>query len=166
MYDTKYFKYENMGVHPNASSGFSQVCTFWKWHFLAGLSSLHLFFVMLCLPFTQSVLKTPKKVQNLRFMKRTTIRHILHYSKLRKNVLLTQSQNVPLSCLSQLLADRLAEAAYRDILGLSYAHAFPQLGVLLTVGLPISSLNSLVHDPALILWHSYVFLFQKVHKIF
>ena len=39
-------------------------------------------------------------------------------------MLLTQSQNVPLSCLSQLLADRLAEAAYRDILGLSYARAF------------------------------------------
>ena len=37
---------------------------------------------------------------------------------------ITQSQNVPLSCLSQPLADRLAEAAYRDILGLSYAHAF------------------------------------------
>ena len=36
----------------------------------------------------------------------------------------TQSQNVPLSCLSQPLADRLAEAAYRDILGLSYARAF------------------------------------------
>ena len=35
-----------------------------------------------------------------------------------------QSQNVPLSCLSRPLADRLAEAAYRDILGLSYAHAF------------------------------------------
>ena len=45
----------------------------------------------------------------------------------------TQSQNVPLSCLSRPLADRLAEAAYRDILGLSYARAFPQLGVLLTV---------------------------------
>ena len=45
----------------------------------------------------------------------------------------SQSQNVPLSCLGQLLADRLAEAAYRDILGLSYARAFPQLGVLLTV---------------------------------
>ena len=39
-------------------------------------------------------------------------------------MLLTQSQNVPLSCLSRLLADRLAEAAYRDILGLSYARAF------------------------------------------
>ena len=36
----------------------------------------------------------------------------------------TQSQNVPLSCLSQPLADRLAEAAYRDILGLSYVRAF------------------------------------------
>ena len=36
----------------------------------------------------------------------------------------TQSQNVPLSCLSRPLADRLAEAAYRDILGLSYARAF------------------------------------------
>ena len=36
----------------------------------------------------------------------------------------TQSQNVPLSCLSQPLADWLAEAAYRDILGLSYARAF------------------------------------------
>ena len=35
----------------------------------------------------------------------------------------TQSQNVPLSCLSRPLADRLAEAAYRDILGLSYARA-------------------------------------------
>ena len=56
--------------------------------------------------------------------------HILHYSKLRKNVRVTQSQNVPLSCLSQPLANRLAEAAYRDILGLSYARAFPQLGVL------------------------------------
>ena len=50
--------------------------------------------------------------------------HILHYSKLRKNVHVTQSQNVPLSCLSRPLADRLAEAAYRDILGLSYARAF------------------------------------------
>ena len=47
-----------------------------------------------------------------------------HYSKLRKNVRVTQSQNVPLSCLSWQLADRLAEAAYRDILGLSYARAF------------------------------------------
>ena len=36
----------------------------------------------------------------------------------------TQSQNVPLSCLSRPLADWLAEAAYRDILRLSYAHAF------------------------------------------
>ena len=36
----------------------------------------------------------------------------------------TQSQNVPLSCLSRPLADRLAEAAYRDILGLSYVRAF------------------------------------------
>ena len=59
--------------------------------------------------------------------------HIQHYSKLRKNVRVTQSQNVPLSCLSRPLADRLAEAAYRDILGLSYTCAFPQLGVLLTV---------------------------------
>ena len=50
--------------------------------------------------------------------------HIQHYSKLRKNVCETQSQNVPLSCLSQPLADRLAETAYRDILVLSYAHAF------------------------------------------
>ena len=49
--------------------------------------------------------------------------HILHYSKLRKNVRVTQSLNVPLSCLSRPLADRLAEAAYRDILGLSYVHA-------------------------------------------
>ena len=39
-------------------------------------------------------------------------------------MLVTQSQNVPLSCLSRPLADRLAEAAYRDILGLSYARAF------------------------------------------
>ena len=59
--------------------------------------------------------------------------HSQQYSKLRKSVRVSQSQNVPLSCLSQLLADRLAEAAYRDILGLSYARAFPQLGVLLTV---------------------------------
>ena len=36
----------------------------------------------------------------------------------------TQSQNVPLSCLSQPLANQLAEAAYRDILRLSYARAF------------------------------------------
>ena len=36
----------------------------------------------------------------------------------------SQSQNVPLSCLRQPLADRLAEAAYMDILGLSYARAF------------------------------------------
>ena len=36
----------------------------------------------------------------------------------------SQFQNVPLSCLSRPLADRQAEAAYRDILGLSYAHAF------------------------------------------
>ena len=36
----------------------------------------------------------------------------------------TQSQNVPLSCLSQPLGNRLAEAAYRDILGLSYVRAF------------------------------------------
>ena len=36
----------------------------------------------------------------------------------------TQSQNVPLSRLSRPLANRLAEAAYRDILGLSYACAF------------------------------------------
>ena len=50
--------------------------------------------------------------------------HILHYSKLRKNVRVTQSQNVPLSCLSRPLADWLAEAAYRDILGLSYARTF------------------------------------------
>ena len=56
--------------------------------------------------------------------------HIQHYSKLRKNVRVSQSQNVPLSCLSRPLADRLAEAAYRDILGLSYMRAFPQLGVL------------------------------------
>ena len=35
----------------------------------------------------------------------------------------TQSQNVPLSCLSWQLADRLAEAAYRDILGLNYVRA-------------------------------------------
>ena len=59
--------------------------------------------------------------------------HSQQYSKLRKSVCVSQSQNVPLSCLSQLLADQLAEAAYRDILGLSYTHAFPQLGVLLTV---------------------------------
>ena len=50
--------------------------------------------------------------------------HILHYSTLRKNVRVTQSQNVPLSCLIQPLADWLAEAAYRDILGLKYARAF------------------------------------------
>ena len=50
--------------------------------------------------------------------------HIQHYSKLWKNVCVTQSQNVPLSCLSRPLADQLAEAAYRDILGLSYAHTF------------------------------------------
>ena len=37
---------------------------------------------------------------------------------------ITQSQNVPLSCLSRPLADRLTEAAYRDILGVSYARAF------------------------------------------
>ena len=37
---------------------------------------------------------------------------------------LTQSKNVPLSCLSQPLANRLAEAAYRDILGLCYARTF------------------------------------------
>ena len=64
------------------------------------------------------------------FLYKIHLHHILHYSKLRKNVHVTQSQNVPLSCLSQPLADRLAEAAYRDILGLSYARAFPQLGVL------------------------------------
>ena len=45
----------------------------------------------------------------------------------------TQSQNVPLSFLSQPLANRLAEAAYRDILGLSYARALSQLGVLQAV---------------------------------
>ena len=56
--------------------------------------------------------------------------HSRQYSKLRKSVRVTQSQNVPLSCLSRPLADRMAEAAYRDILGLSYACAFPQLGVL------------------------------------
>ena len=50
--------------------------------------------------------------------------HSRQYSKLRKSVRVTQSQNVPLSCLSRPLADRLAEAAYRDILGLSYARAF------------------------------------------
>ena len=37
---------------------------------------------------------------------------------------ITQSQNVPLSCLSRSLANRLAEAAYRDILGLSNVRAF------------------------------------------
>ena len=37
---------------------------------------------------------------------------------------LTQSKNVPLSCLSRPLANQLAEAAYRDILGLSYVRAF------------------------------------------
>ena len=36
--------------------------------------------------------------------------HILHYSKLRKNVRVTQSQNVPSSSLSQPVADRQAEA--------------------------------------------------------
>ena len=46
----------------------------------------------------------------------------------------SQSQNVPLSYLGQLLAGRLAEAASRDILGLTYVRAFHQLGVLLTVG--------------------------------
>ena len=56
-------------------------------------------------------------------MKCIDVPHILHYSKLRKNVRVTQSQNVPISCLSRPLADRLAEAAYRDILGLSYVHA-------------------------------------------
>ena len=50
--------------------------------------------------------------------------HIKHYSKLRKNVRVTQSQNVPLSCLSRSLADWLTEAAYRDILGLSCVRAF------------------------------------------
>ena len=60
----------------------------------------------------------------------TTSSHSRQYSKLRKSVRVIQSQNVPLSCLSRPLADRLAEAAYRDILGLSYARAFPQLGVL------------------------------------
>ena len=64
---------------------------------------------------------------------RPTKAHSRQYSKLRKSVRVTQSQNVPLSCLSRPLADRLAEAAYRDILGLSYARAFPQLGVLLAV---------------------------------
>ena len=54
----------------------------------------------------------------------TGLKHSQQYSKLRKSVRVSQSQNVPLSCLSQLLADRLAEAAYRDILGLSYARAF------------------------------------------
>ena len=55
--------------------------------------------------------------------------HSRQYSKLRKSVHVTQSQNVPLSCLSRPLADRLAEAAYREIFGLSYARAFPQLGL-------------------------------------
>ena len=50
--------------------------------------------------------------------------HILHYSKLRKNVRICQSQNVHLSCLSHPLANQLAEAVYRDILGLSYARTF------------------------------------------
>ena len=50
--------------------------------------------------------------------------HIQHYSKLRKNVPVSSSQNVPLSCLSQPLADWLAEAAYRDILGLRCARAY------------------------------------------
>ena len=36
---------------------------------------------------------------------------------------ISQSQNVPLSCLSQPLANWLAEAAYRHILGLSYPRA-------------------------------------------
>ena len=35
-------------------------------------------------------------------------KHIQHYSKLRKNMRVTQSQNVPLSCLSRPLADRSA----------------------------------------------------------
>ena len=51
----------------------------------------------------------------------------------------THPQNVPLSCLSRLFADRLAEAAYKDILGLSYARAFPQLGVLPAVIMPMVS---------------------------
>ena len=40
----------------------------------------------------------------------STIYHIQHYSKLRKNVRVTQSQNVPSSSLSQPVADRQAEA--------------------------------------------------------
>ena len=50
--------------------------------------------------------------------------HIQHYSKLRKNVRVTQSQNVPSSSLSQPVADRQAEAGWRDKLGLGYARAF------------------------------------------
>ena len=55
---------------------------------------------------------------------------LLQAEEKRPRVHITKSQNVPQSCLSRPLADRLAEAAYRDILGLSYARAFPQLGVL------------------------------------
>ena len=58
-----------------------------------------------------------------------------------------QSQNVPLSCLSRPLADRLAEAAYRDILGLSYARAFPQLGVLPAVLWSIANFEKKILGP-------------------
>ena len=45
------------------------------------------------------------------YLFRLCISHSRQYSKLRKSVRVTQSQNVPLSCLSRPLADRLAEAA-------------------------------------------------------
>ena len=51
------------------------------------------------------------------------LNHIQHYSKLKKNVRVTQSQNVPSSSLSQPVADRQAEAGWRDKLGLGYASA-------------------------------------------
>ena len=50
--------------------------------------------------------------------------HSRQYSKLRKSVRVTQSQNVPSSSLSQPVADRQAEAGWRDKLGLGYARAF------------------------------------------
>ena len=51
----------------------------------------------------------------------------------RKSVLVTQSQNVPVSCFSQPIGQWPAQAAYREILGLAYAHVSPQLGIMLNV---------------------------------
>ena len=51
----------------------------------------------------------------------------------RKSARVTQSQFVPSTSFSLPIGHWLAEAAWRDILGLSYALVFPQLGVMLNV---------------------------------